>query len=274
MPTKIDVALIRRNDRLRPVNPDHSAFIGASIAEKGLLQPIRVRRADEGFDLTIGGHRLDAMINLGWTHLEVGKHVLIDDMDDFDAQIAEIDENLNRHDLNPLDRALHLAARKKAYEDRNATLARGGDRKSAKFKAEINAATCGFEISQRFTADAAARVGLSEDTIDRALRIAKLDTDAIKLLRGTKVERNQQALLSLCELTSTEQLAAARFIAEGEAKTVAEARVAIGLDKPAVNDPQGRLLATLLESWERADKTTRAGFLREIGAVLQKKGAA
>ena len=40
---KILIAKIDDSDRLRPIDEDHAEVIAASIAQQGLLQPIRVR---------------------------------------------------------------------------------------------------------------------------------------------------------------------------------------------------------------------------------------
>jgi ParB family chromosome partitioning protein len=273
MPETIRIDAIDASGRLRQIDPDYAAFIAASIKQGGLEQAIVVRPAGDGYKLTFGGHRLAAVKLLGWTELKVGDQVVIRDQDDLDARLSEVDENLVRPELNALDRALFLAERKRVYEEKQRVRSRGGDRKSEKFKAEINSATCGFELSPRFTEDAAKHVGLSEDTIGRALRIASgLDREAAQALRGTRIERNQQELLAFVELEVAQQRAAAKAIASGEAKTVREARVAIGVDKEVANDPQGRAYAALLANWEKADAKTRRAFLKAIDAQIVKKG--
>lgn len=278
MPQHIKLADIDASGRLRPINPDHAIWLASSIEEKGrgkvgegLEQPIKVRQFGERFKLVVGAHRLSAFGILGWMELEVGRHVLIENMDDLDAELAEIDENLVRQDLNALDRAQFLLGRKELYNKINKVHGYGGDRKSQRYKEEAAPQSLRLGFSNRFTVDVADKVGLNERSIQLYLRIARgIAPEVAQALRGTKIERNQQQLLALCDLTPDEQAAAAKFIASGEAKTVAEARVAIGKDKPVVADPQARLLATLLEAWEKASKVTRAGFLREIGAEIVK----
>ncbi|MFT4098466.1 MAG: ParB/RepB/Spo0J family partition protein [Rhodoblastus sp.] len=282
MPQTISYASIDASNRKRPIDPDHATWIAASIEEKGggvvgegLEQPIKVTPRDGGYRLVHGGHRHAGIGLLGWTDLVVGKHVVVEEMDDLAAELSEIDENLVRRELNALDRALFLAERRAIYEQINNARGHGGNRKADKLEEASKSQSLRLGFSPRFTVDVADKVGLSERAVQLSLQIAeKLEPTTIEALRGTKIERNQQALLALCDMPAEKQRKAAKLIGAGEAKTVAEARVAIGLDRPAVNDPQARLLATLLESWERADKTTRAGFLKEIGAALQKKGAA
>jgi len=72
-----------------------------SLKEHGLLQPIVVRRADSRYQLVSGERRLRAAIKAGWTDVPA----LIREADD--RQVAElaIVENLQRKDLNPLEKA-------------------------------------------------------------------------------------------------------------------------------------------------------------------------
>ncbi|MGD0640259.1 MAG: ParB/RepB/Spo0J family partition protein [Roseiarcus sp.] len=267
MPKTLRIDSIDASGRLRPVDPDHVALIAASIEERGLEQPIVVRPAGDGYKLTIGAHRFAALKSLGWTELEVGKHVLVREEDELDAKISEIDENLARHELNALDRAVFLAERRRLYEEQRRVASKGGDRKSEKFKAQ----SLRMDFSPRFTEDVAERVGLSERTVQLALRIASgLDREAMQALRGTRIERNQAELLALVDLPVAQQRAAAKEIGSGAAKTVREARVVIGVDKAVANDPQGRAYAALLANWEKADAKTRRAFLKDIGAEIVK----
>lgn len=274
MKKTIPYASIDASDRLRPIDPDYAAFIAASVEEKGVQTPIVVAPRGDTFKLAEGGHRHAAFGLLGLTELEVGKHVVIEEMDEAQRKLREIDENLVRRELNPLDRALFLAKRQEIYEEINKVAGHGGSRKAEKFAEEGKSQTLRLGFAPRFSQDVADKVGLSERAVQLALHIAKsLDPVAVKKLRGTKIEGNQQALLSLCDLPADKQIAAARVIAEGEAKTVSEARIAIGVDKAPSTDPQPRILATLLDAWSKASRTTKANFLAEIGAEFVKSDA-
>lgn len=273
MAETIRIDAIDASGRLRPIDPAYVAFIASSIEERGLLEPIVVRPAGGGYKLTAGGHRLAAAKELGWTELQLGSQIVIRDEDETEARLSEVDENLVRPDLSALDRAVFLAERRRLYEDKNRVRAHGGDRKSSKFKEEITSQSLRLGFSPRFSQDVADRVGLSERAVQLALKIASnLDPEAAAALRGGRIERNQQELLALVELTAAQQRKAAAAIKGGEAKSVREARVAIGVDKEAANDPQGRCWAALLANWAKADARTRKAFLKEIGAEIVKKG--
>ncbi|MBY6243922.1 ParB N-terminal domain-containing protein [Methylosinus sp. Sm6] len=272
---------IDASNRLRPINPPHVELIAASIELQGLSQPIvvRPRSPEEGeglpYILVVGGHREAALRSIGWKELTVDKHVLIRDLDPLEARLVEIDENIARHELNALDRALFLLERKEVYEQkRMSALGRGGDRKSTKFREKINSQSFRIDFSERFTEDAANRTGYSERAIQQAIAFARrLDAEAIAAIRGTPLERNQSELIQLAEETPEQQRALATLIKSGEAKTIGQAKIAAGLAKPVTVDPQARVLAALLDSWERASKPTKANFLRSIGAEITKKRA-
>ena len=74
-----------------------------SIRENGLLNPITVRRnADGAFDVIAGQRRLLACRELGWRTISA---IVRDDMDDEDARVASLVENVHRAEMNPLDKA-------------------------------------------------------------------------------------------------------------------------------------------------------------------------
>jgi ParB family chromosome partitioning protein len=82
---------------------DALADLAASIKARGLLQPIVVRRADQGYQLLAGERRFRAAQMSGLDRVPA----LIRECDD-DLEIALI-ENLQREDLSPLEEAEALA---------------------------------------------------------------------------------------------------------------------------------------------------------------------
>lgn len=111
----VPVADIDTRNRLRPVSAAGVESIIASIGEVGVMKdPIHVRRKKGGqLVLIAGGHRLEAAKRLGWSEIEA--KVWVDVTDDW-SRMMEIDDNLAGAELNPLDTALFLAARKEVYE--------------------------------------------------------------------------------------------------------------------------------------------------------------
>jgi ParB family chromosome partitioning protein len=73
-----------------------------SIKEKGFLQPIVVRKADEGYEVIAGERRLKAARKLGLASVPV----VIREASDKEALELALVENLQREDLNPVEKAM------------------------------------------------------------------------------------------------------------------------------------------------------------------------
>ena len=85
----------------RIFNQEQIDELAASIRERGLVQPLVVRRVNGHFELIAGERRLRAVASLG--HKEV-KVVVLEATDQEVAEITLI-ENLQREDLSPLEEA-------------------------------------------------------------------------------------------------------------------------------------------------------------------------
>ena len=72
-----------------------------SIKEKGILEPLIVRRVDQGYELIIGERRWRAAQKAGLKEVPV----LIKEIEGREALEFSLIENLQREDLNPLEEA-------------------------------------------------------------------------------------------------------------------------------------------------------------------------
>jgi ParB family chromosome partitioning protein len=90
-----------RNPRRRLVNV---AELADSIREYGLLQPIVVRSAAEGYEVVAGHRRLEALRSLGWDTAPA----VVQTADDSRAYLLSLIENLQREDLTPREESLAL----------------------------------------------------------------------------------------------------------------------------------------------------------------------
>jgi len=72
-----------------------------SIRDKGLLEPIIVRPAEDGFEVVAGMRRYEACKKLGWRRLPA--HVV--ELDDREAFEVSLLENIQRETLNPIEEA-------------------------------------------------------------------------------------------------------------------------------------------------------------------------
>jgi ParB family chromosome partitioning protein len=102
-PLALDAHLIDGNpfQPRREFDEQEIAALTDSLREHGLIQPILVRRAGDRYQLIAGERRLRAAVQAGWTRVPAQ----IREADD--RQVAEIAivENLQRKDLNPLEKA-------------------------------------------------------------------------------------------------------------------------------------------------------------------------
>ena len=268
---EIEVDRIVMGERLRPIDEGYAHLLAKNIRDAGgLRQPIEIRsqRGRGDFALVAGGHRFRAVQILGWERVPA----IVRQLDEIQARLAEIDENLIRHDLNPLDRAVFLAARKAVYEELHPETKRGEKGRQVIEKRQTVTMTV-----WSFGAETAARCGLSEETIRRAVRIAGCLSPEIRArVAGTAIARNQAELLALAKLPPERQGAALDLMAErGITKVSAAASVLGGRAAPRARDAD-RIAQRLFDQFARAPKKVRHAvfsLLRpDIEAWLREQG--
>lgn len=204
--------------------------------------------------MVAGGHRYEAFRLLD----RVTILAEIRDITRLQGRLVEIEENLFRHELNALDRAVFLAEHKRVWSDLNPEVSHGGDRKSVKGKIKSQ----GLRLDpKRFTLEAAERCGLSERTVQAALALVEaLSPEAISLLRGTPIARNASELQRLAQEPAEHQVALSRLLREGKAESVAKAKIASGTAPTGEGDLQEDLFRRICSIWERLDAKNRKRF--------------
>lgn len=205
--TEVDYPInrITVGKRRRPLGDISS--LASSIAQIGLLNRIHILPNGE---LVAGLHRLEACRKLGWQTIPV--HIL--EVNDLDAELAEIDENLRRNELTVLEQAEHLQRREEI-------LSAKGQRAPAHRPEQEKGETVSPLTT---TAGIAAEIGLSERSAQQRLQIARnLDDEVKTVLAATPVADSTTQLLTLARLEPKEQRTIADRIAAGEAKDVKEA---------------------------------------------------
>lgn len=151
------------------------AELAASIREKGILQPIIVRAVGDGFQIIAGERRWRASQMAGLNVIPA----LVRDFDDQGMTEAAIVENVQRDNLNPIEEA------------------RGYEMLATEFKLTQE------QIAQK--------VGKSRVAVTNALRLLKLPSRVIQLLREGKLSAGQaRPLLGLEK--AEEQIALAESI--------------------------------------------------------------
>jgi len=100
---RLPVGSIRANpyQPRREFDEAELADLQASLKSSGLLQPITVRRAEDGYELISGERRLRAATRLGWNDIPA----IIREVDDRTLLTLALVENLQRADLNAVEEA-------------------------------------------------------------------------------------------------------------------------------------------------------------------------
>lgn len=261
----IPVDKIDTSFRLRAVDDGYAAALAENIQQVGRLrQPIEVRKDKKGYRLIAGGHRLAAVIKLEWAEVEA----FVYDATEDEARLAEIDENLVRHELNPLDRATFLAERQAIYERLHPETRRGVAGAEAKHGRANEVVS--------FASETAERIGITKRTIQMAVSIAtKLAPDVKAALVGTPLAMVQKELLALAKLPPAEQRAVLPLLLgdEPKAKTVQQAHAQFTGRAQAASAPDG--FQKLQTAWRHATMAERQAFLdwvKEEDAKANERG--
>ncbi len=149
-----------------------------SIAQKGVLQPILVRKSNGKYEIVAGERRFRAAEKIG---MEQVPAMIVGDLNDREVLEVSIIENLQRDDLNPLE------------------LAHGYNRLLSE-----------FGVSQQ---ELAGRIGKDRSSIANTLRLLQLPEEIKdKIAQGKLREGHARAILAL--QSEKEQLLLARRILE------------------------------------------------------------
>ena len=134
----IDQVFPNRYQPRKEIDPDALQGLVQSIEQKGILQPIIVRRAEGGYEIIAGERRWRAACELGMARIPA----LVRETTDEEMLELALIENIQREDLNSLDRA---RAYKRLMEE--------------------------FKLHQE---EVAARVGQNRSTVANYLRLLEL----------------------------------------------------------------------------------------------------
>lgn len=258
----VPVADIDTRNRLRPVSEAGVESIIASVHEVGVMKdPIHLRRKKGGqLVLIAGGHRLEAAKRLGWTEVEA--KVWVDVTDDW-SRMMEIDDNLAGAELNPLDTALFLAARKDVYERLHPETRRG----IAGGLARQNSATDMMSVASFATATAE-KFGMTDRHVRRLIAAgAALQPAHVERLRQAERAVSLADLQVIAKADPGQRVEIVDAIAEGTARSAAEAFSGLkararGVEA-AIKDPVEEAFSALSKTWSRAPVAAKRRFLAE-----------
>lgn len=188
----------------RSFDEEGLAELAASIRSCGILQPLTVRRAGDGYELVAGERRLRAARIAGLREVPC----LVAQVGEEDSALLALMENLQRRDLDCWEEAQAIAR----------LISRYG-------------------LSQE---EAARRLGRAQPTVANKLRLLRLPEDVRALLRENGLtERHARALLRLQD-PEVQRRAAGDMVRRGMNVAQAEAYVEKLLQSDQVTPPRGR----------------------------------
>jgi ParB family chromosome partitioning protein len=218
--TQLKTSAIRNNSFQPRTNYDDGkqAELIASIKEKGVLQPILIRKKGEHFEVIAGERRLRAARALSIEEVPV----IIKDASDEEALVLALIENIQREELNPIEEA-------------------------RAFKRLID--------EFRFTQDSVAQsVGKDRSTVSNLLRLLKLPEDLQQhVFSGALSEGHARTLLGV-DSAETQRKIAEQVIKKGLSVRDLELLIKAGFKsgrpraKSSSRDPQIGELEELLQS--------------------------
>lgn len=159
------------------IDPKALKELARTIAERGVLQPILVRRTADGHEIIAGERRWRASKMAGLRTVPV----VVRELSDRDAMLAALVENIQREDLNVLEQA--RAARRLIDE---------------------------LSLSVK---DAAASLGMSRPALSNLLRLLELDREVLDLLADDSISAGHAR--AIAALPPGRQARAARLVVDG-----------------------------------------------------------
>jgi len=262
---------IEVHDRLRPVDEMGLGAILMTLREgEAPTDPVDVRRVRRNglvsYRLIDGLHRLEAARRKG------RKTILssIYEGTDADARLMEIERNLARAEMKPVDRAVFLLAYKEAYE-----------KKYPEARAAIGEAliakrwdTTSIMPVVSFAARVGEMAGQHESTVRRQYRaVSDLSPDEIETLRDAQKWVGYKDLAEIGKITDPEERGfVIGKLSAGEAKTVKAARKAYAASQGKAPGPlsdKDQKLARLSDAWARAGEANRRKFVEANAAEIE-----
>lgn len=171
--------------RPNPFQPRHEfpeealQSLAESIQRHGVLQPVIVRRTETGYELVAGERRWRAAMHLGLPAIPA----VVRDADETQMLLVALIENVQREDLNPIDRA-------KAYQNLCAR----------------------FRLTQE---EAASQVGVDRASLANYIRLLDLPEDVQGLVAGGQLSMGHARAILAARGADRQRELARRAVADG-----------------------------------------------------------
>ncbi len=172
----------------RSIKDESLAELAESIREKGVIEPVIVRRSGSGYELIAGERRFRAVQKLGLPEIPA----IIRQATDQEALELALIENIQRENLNPVDEA-------KGYE---------------RLQKE-------FTLTQEALAK---KVGKERSTVANSLRLLTLPAEVQKLLEDEKLSAGHARAILMAGNPARQTSLAKEIVAKGLSVREAEAK--------------------------------------------------
>ena len=207
--------------------------LAASIRERGLVQPLVVRRVEGKYELIAGERRLRAISSLGQSEVKV----LV--MEASDQEVAEITliENLQREDLTPLEEAEQYKLLQTRFHMKQEVIAR--------------------------------HVGKSRAVVANTVRLLDLAPEVRDMLENSEITVGHAKVLLQIKDGERQALAARRVVVRGLTVRQTEqlVRSMLNPEPPAPPAPQ----PSLPKSYEKVCRELSSNFGTQVNIALKGK---
>ncbi|MCC5637082.1 ParB N-terminal domain-containing protein [Nostoc sp. CHAB 5844] len=258
----VSINQIRIGSNRRPVNAHKVNELKESIKTNGLLNPITV---DQNLNLIAGLHRLTASKLLGLESIECN---VVNYQDADQARLAEIDENLIRNELEPLERSELWLERDQILERMGLRAKAGDNQHTLKGGATIS-------LPPKRTIELAKEVGYSKRTFQHGKQIAKsIHPDVKQMIKGTPLADSPTTLLKIAragseELTLAEEAQKALELAQKQGDKQATAQQAQLIIEANKKQKELQILALKSAMAEKEAKLALKKMQRQVEQVIE-----
>lgn len=206
--------------------------LAESIKTHGLLQPIVVREFRSRYQLVAGERRFRAALKLGWTQVPA---TVIDATDREMAELALV-ENLQRKDLNPIEKA-------------------------TSFEKYLEANHCKQEVLAK-------RLNLDRSTIANLLRLLSLPSEIQKMVADEKLTQGHaRAILTLTK--TQDQIEMANRVADEKLSVRQTEQVIADWNEKTVQERKTGKISTVAAPTKDGRKKVKSPNVLELERQLQ-----
>lgn len=202
--SQVSIEKIKYGNNRRPINHEKVEQLQKSIQLNGLLNPITI---DENFNLIAGLHRLTACKLLGFKEIEC--NIVTYDSHE-QARLAQIDENLIRNELEPLERGKLVLEREKILVKLGMRAKTGDNQYTLKLHLDGGET---ISPAPKTTQELAKQAGYSERSWQHDKQIARDIAPKIqKIIRKTPINHKKTTLLNIARAGRKERILAEKAL--------------------------------------------------------------